>query len=711
MGRASRPLGVGLDPAAAIALIAVVSSFLLTSCTERVRSATRRDRWTIANDALTMTIERGADGRLGMTQLKNRTDGREWIAGDTPSPLFQLQYRIGGETHALTGRSDLQVRSAEVGTETGGAQRLTLTVYSPEAQIEAVLYWRCLPGTGPIQKGYTLENQGARPIRILRADTLSQLLKAPGPPTRLMWVHKGTYAEGLLRVHDHRLREGETQELLCSGTETRDDLDVVPWFLIEHPDGGGLYFAWEFSGFGRIEIARSATRILVTGGLEPGRFSHVLKPGARLEVPEAMFGTFRGTPDDGANAFHQFLRRQVMPQITDPLYPRVHYNTWRSLGLEMDEASLLRHVELAAELGAELFHLDAGWMREMGDWRPDPRRFPHGLQPIVDRAHARGLKVGLWVPFAQISRERYEKHPNWLIQPYDPSALAFDNPIKTLPMCLGSPAVQSWVRTELDRVVRDYKIDFLEYDQPFLEECRYEGHGHQSGDGNYQAVRALYRLYDDLLARYPSLLLESCMNGGHITDYGILRRTHVFSLTDLYDPLSNRIAVYGATYPFPASYCEGYMQEAADEPPDYQFRSFMMGVWSISANPEAWSTEKLAACKRNIALYKRLRPLIRNGNVYHVLPQADGLRWDGLEYYDPRSGRGVLYVFRPPKSAVASQQVSLAGLTPDAAYQVEFEDTHTTLRLTGHELMSGSLSVMLAKPFDTAIVHLTRQEE
>src|SRR5262249_17981441 len=183
-------------------------------------------RWTISNDAMVMTIERGLDGHLGMTELRNRADGREWVVASTPSPLFQLQYRVGGETYALTGRSDLEVRSAAITTESGGGQLLTIVAFSPDAKMQIALRWRCPPGSGPIEKSYEIENQGTLPVRIVRADTWSQLLNTPRGASRLLWVHKGTYSEGLLRVHDHLLREGETQELLSSGTEAPAHLSL-----------------------------------------------------------------------------------------------------------------------------------------------------------------------------------------------------------------------------------------------------------------------------------------------------------------------------------------------------------------------------------------------------------------------------------------------------------------------------------------------------
>ena len=44
----------------------------------------------------------------------------------------------------------------------------------------------------------------------------------------------------------------------------------------------------------------------------------------------------------------------------------------------------LRMIRDSAELGLEMFHIDAGWFRGVGDWYPHPQKFPHGLAPIAD---------------------------------------------------------------------------------------------------------------------------------------------------------------------------------------------------------------------------------------------------------------------------------------------------------------------------------------
>jgi len=51
---------------------------------------------------------------------------------------------------------------------------------------------------------------------------------------------------------------------------------------------------------------------------------------------------------------------------------------------------------MAAELGAEVFVLDAGWFnrqdwsRELGDWQADPAAFPHGLGELAQQVHQPG---------------------------------------------------------------------------------------------------------------------------------------------------------------------------------------------------------------------------------------------------------------------------------------------------------------------------------
>src|SRR5206468_808226 len=147
--------------------------------------------------------------------------------------------------------------------------------------------------------------------------------------------------------------------------------------------------------------------------------------------------------------------------------------------------------------------------REVGDWHPDPHRFPHGLRLLAQEAHRLGMRFGLWVGFTQASQAVLKLHPDWITTPgekIDP-----DRPLKfrTLTICLGNPAARAWVRGELERIVRAYDVDLLEYDQPIIEQCAVPNHGHQAGDGAYAATLGFYELYDGLRREFPSLQYEN----------------------------------------------------------------------------------------------------------------------------------------------------------------------------------------------------------
>jgi hypothetical protein len=39
----------------------------------------------------------------------------------------------------------------------------------------------------------------------------------------------------------------------------------------------------------------------------------------------------------------------------------------------------------------------------------------------------------------------------------------------------------------------------------------------------------------------------------------------------------------------------------------------------------------------------KIRPLVRNANLYHILPRPDFVHWDGVEYFGPTvTGSGTI---------------------------------------------------------------------
>jgi alpha-galactosidase len=254
--------------------------------------------------------------------------------------------------------------------------------------------------------------------------------------------------------------------------------------------------------------------------------------------------------------------------------------------------------------------------------------------------------------------------------------------------------------------VKEYELDLLEHDQVMIvDQCARTDHGHTQspGDVAYDAARGYYWVYDQLRKENPKLLFEDCVNGGRTVDFGIVQRTHYISITDTYDPLSNRRAFYDSSYPLPPSMCECYIENKPG-PTLATFktmlRSGMMGWCTLMCDTGAWSREQHEAARKEIATYKDwIRPLINAGNLYHISARPDPARWDGMEYWDTATGKGVLFAFRGEKSDDSKHAFKMAGLNARAQYELWSGDGSLERgEFEGAKLMNQGVELNLPSP-------------
>ena len=83
------------------------------------------------------------------------------------------------------------------------------------------------------------------------------------------------------------------------------------------------------------------------------------------------------------------------------------YTSWYNYYQNITEEILLRDLD-ALDKQFNLFQIDDGYETKVGDWLSvDENKFPHGLKPIVDEAHKKGLNAGIWLaPF--VAEEKSE---------------------------------------------------------------------------------------------------------------------------------------------------------------------------------------------------------------------------------------------------------------------------------------------------------------
>ena len=92
----------------------------------------------------------------------------------------------------------------------------------------------------------------------------------------------------------------------------------------------------------------------------------------------------------------------------------------------------------------------------------------------------------------------------------------------------------------------------------------------------------------------------------------------------------------------------------------------------------------------------KIRPLVRTANLYHIFPRPDGYVWDGIEYFDPATIDGVVYIFKP-NSTENTHDIVLQGLNANQNYSLTFEDgSNPNVNLPGSLLMTAGINVTLS---------------
>lgn len=712
-----------------------------------LRADNAAGQFALGTDQVELRIARLPAGGWGIVGLTDRLRGREWLADDQPSDPFRLAYQEAG---LVLADDSFQLRGVETTPPTSrNGRQLTLTLERPADQLWLRLSYAVYSGTSVFETWYELENLGETPLTVDRLDNLRLYLAPPGAGQELVlhWVNRGDLSPQGLAKQASPLTSGSVR-VLRSTAESGENGAVASWLALENPTAqAGLFAGWEWSGRYEARIGQIDDRLALQTGIDPLTFTHALAPGAKLMAPRLFIGLFGGGVDAAATETRYFADRYIAPPAPAN-YPYVRFNTWYAHYADLDEATVLADVEMAASLGIEAFAVDHGWEVAPGQWQPDPVKFPRGLEPIVEAVKAHGMKFGLWMGYGTVDEKAdvFEQHPEWLATRNGEPQIS---PFGYL-LCLARSDVREWATAEIERLIERYQLDWFEYDLDLITDCDQPGPGHQGTDSIYVATQNFYDLLDGIRQRHPDLLVENVSYGGHMLDYGMLRRADTSSLTDYSDPFSNQFAAAGAAYLFPPRFHELYMSDhnwrvaeirsrfdpeelerasdeggigprgpSADDPPLipvpdlYVYRSGQLGLWTISVplnDPGSWADnpDRLEILRGQIESYKRWRDLLRQAEVATLMPQADPdlTNWHAQQFYTLDGARSEIFVFGPAEPGEGV--IYPRGLQPDRQYRIRFEEAPDAVsQRSGAEIMAGGIAIRFAGPYGSDRVTLT----
>jgi alpha-galactosidase len=490
------------------------------------------------------------------------------------------------------------------------------------------------------------------------------------------------------------------------------------WMALRDADSRGLFVGWEFDG-----LAKTTARQVGAGGngasggagglsssggaggyLELGSnilgLHHPVPANGEFQTPGAFLGLFHGDWDEAGYRTQRFVESVLAkPAPGSNTFPYVSWDSW-AFQDKIDEKTLERNAGIAAAMGVQLFIVDLGWAKSIGDWHPDPAKFPNGLAVVADYVHNLGMKFGLHFALA-------EADPNSPVLRANPGWAATDSEsyFGASPLCLSNQPAQDWLVSEGIRIVDEYKADWILQDgQNMVKQCTKTTHTHDPHDSNYaNAVNGINAVVSRIQAARPEVLWENCENGGNMMTFNMVK-SYVTSITnDASGALPARRALFGATYPFPPRYAERYMP-ASDGISAYATHSYRFGgPWVLMTQLTNLTQDQLGFLAAEIKNYKDQRAGISGGKVFHLLaPDPNGT--DAIQSYNPGTDTAIAVVTRAGSSG-PSYLLKPQGLDPNRRYTVWFETNPSIYSQTGLQITTNGIRVPVPTPYSSEIVH------
>jgi alpha-galactosidase len=507
-----------------------------------------------------------------------------------------------------------------------------------------------------------------------------------------------------------------------------------PWFALApagtDEDSGPVWFgALAWSGSWRITVEPDLRRRLrVTGGYNPFDFSYRLAPGEALETPVFFAGFTQGGLGEASRLLHRFELTHVLPQAPHPRARPVLYNSWEATEFKVDEAGQMKLAEMAARIGVERFVMDDGWFGArdndhagLGDWVVNPRKFPHGLTPLIERVHALEMDFGLWVEPEMVNPDSdlYRRHPDWVLNfPGRPRTEGRNQ----LVLNLARQDVRDHLFHVLDDLLTHNDIAFLKWD--YNRNWSEPGWPEQKPEDQQKVyvayVQNLYWIMQHLRERHPRLEIESCSGGGGRVDLGIMRLTDEVWTSDNTDPFDRLSIQDGFTY----AYTPGVMMAWVTDSPnwvnqrstslEYRFLSSMQGSLGVGADLTRWNEQDFETAKRLITEYKTIRMSVQQGNLYRLISPRDGSEYSVTESVASDGRQAVLFAFLHSSSMLYPYpRIHFKGLDPQARYRLRAitgkPAENTPVEASGAYWMSEGIELTLKGDFQAGSVVLDRQ--
>jgi len=695
------------------------------------------DRWTITTSRSTYQVILAEDKNLtavffGPLSGERLFDDPEYRnSKKTGTTRREIPYRGGfvEMTPALEvvfpdGNRELELEFVEYETgESDGYPYLRLDMRDTHYDLSVSEYIRVIPELDIYRKWLVLKNTGPGNILVERAYSGSVVL----PTGSYDLVHLSGDWGREFYPRRTRLTSG-LKSIFVRGMKSQQH---APFFMVR-PAGdrqenfGPVWFgAVAWSGNWRIdcEVSRHE-RTQVSGGINFWDTHWVLRSGEEFETPEMIFGFSDEGAAGASHRMHRYILDHVLPAPNNSQVSKILYNSWYATTFDINEQQQIALAKVACEIGVELFVVDDAWFKGrndsragLGDWTPDPVKFPRGLGPLIKAVNGLGMDFGIWVEPEMVNpnSDLFRAHPDWAL--HTPHRTAHEGR-NQLVLNLAREDVKQYTLDWLNKLLTENKIKFIKWDMNrYVSELGWpEAEPLKRRELRIRYIRNLNEILGTLRRRHPQVVFESCSSGGGRVNLSVLSLTDQVWTSDNTDPGDRLHIQYGFSHAFPAKTMVNWVTDHEwhnkTTPLEFRFHVAMAGNLGVGSDLGRWSEEDKAVASQMISLYKSVRHIIQLGDQYRLRDPFSENRM-AVQFVTRDENESVVFAYQTlettPMAAKGSSlpdRLVLHGLDPEGVYTVE--GIGEIREVSGRVLTASGILVPLVGNYSSKVVVLRK---
>ncbi len=424
-------------------------------------------------------------------------------------------------------------------------------------------------------------------------------------------------------------------------------------------------------------------------GIDEDNSYYNLAKGETFTTPELAFTYSDQGLSGSSRNFHKWGREYKLAHGDQPR--KILLNSWEGVYFDINEKGMAQMMEDIASMGGELFVMDDGWFgnkyprkndsSSLGDWVVDKTKLPSGINGLLDSAKKNGIKFGIWIEpeMANTVSELYEKHPDWVIKAPQRDLVLGRGGTQVV-LDLANPKVQDMIFYMVDTLTTKYPaIDYIKWDANMA--IMNHGSNYLTSDNQSHLYIEYHRGFEKVCkrirAKYPDLTIQACASGGGRANYGVLPYFDEFWVSDDTDALQRVYMQWGTSYFFPAIAMASHISAAPNHqtfrtiPLKYRIDVAMSGRLGMEIQPKNMKDDEKDLCKKAIADYKMIRPVVQFGDIYRLQSPYDNKGVASLMYVSENKNEAVFYWWKTEEFMNQHlPRITMAGLDPTKTYKI-----------------------------------------